>query len=79
MKEEYDFTEAMAAARLRAEKLQKELIEARDTLLRCQGNTTAMVLKIHGLFDAIKHGDAEHQRWLKEKIDAHFARTGDSP
>lgn len=25
------------------------------------------------LFDAIKHGDAEHQAWLRLAIDAHFA------
>lgn len=25
------------------------------------------------LFDAIKHGDEEHQSWLKEAIDKHFS------
>lgn len=28
--------------------------------------------KITGLFEAIKHGDEEHQAWLKEKIEKHF-------
>jgi len=27
---------------------------------------------INSLFDAIKHGDQEHQDWLEEKIKAHF-------
>jgi rubrerythrin len=30
--------------------------------------------KISTLFDAIAHGDDEHRRWLKEKIEAHFKR-----
>jgi hypothetical protein len=29
--------------------------------------------KIDTLFDAIKHGDEEHQAWLKSAIEAHFA------
>lgn len=29
--------------------------------------------KIETLFDAIKHGDDDHRRWLKDAIEAHFA------
>lgn len=28
---------------------------------------------VETLFDAIKHGDAAHQNWLKQAIDDHFA------
>lgn len=28
--------------------------------------------KVDTLFDAIKHGDLNHQIWLKEAIEAHF-------
>ena len=28
--------------------------------------------KINTLFDKIKHGDQEHQDWLKKAIDEHF-------
>lgn len=30
---------------------------------------------IASLFDAIKHGDEQHQAWLKAKIDEHFGLT----
>ena len=36
--------------------------------------------RIDTLFDAIKHGDQEHQDWLRKAIDAHFAgRPVDRP
>ena len=28
--------------------------------------------KCEALFDKIKHGDEEHQKWLKSAIDEHF-------
>jgi hypothetical protein len=28
--------------------------------------------QIFSLFDAIKHGDEQHQAWLKDKIESHF-------
>ena len=28
--------------------------------------------KVSSLFDAIKHGDQDHQEWLKNKIEEHF-------
>lgn len=31
--------------------------------------------RVSTLFDAIKHGDEEHQWWLKQAIEDHFART----
>lgn len=31
--------------------------------------------KISTLFDAIKHGDKEHQEWLRKKIEDHFNET----
>lgn len=30
--------------------------------------------EIDSLFDAIKHGDYSHQRWLKEAIEKHFKK-----
>jgi hypothetical protein len=30
-------------------------------------------LRVRTLFDAIKHGDEDHQAWLRAAIDAHFA------
>lgn len=39
-----------------------------DKLLDLEGN-------ISTLFDKIKHGDAEHQRWLEREIREHFARV----
>ncbi len=32
-----------------------------------------IVEKSLSLFDAIKHGDAEHQAWLKQAIEDHFS------
>ncbi len=29
-------------------------------------------IKIQTLYDAIKHGDNDHQNWLKKKIEEHF-------
>ena len=29
-------------------------------------------VKVESLFDEIKHGDEEHQAWLKAKIEEHF-------
>lgn len=29
--------------------------------------------KVASLYDAIAHGDDEHRRWLREKLDEHFA------
>lgn len=29
-----------------------------------------------GLYDEIKHGDDEHKRWLKEKIDSYLRVNG---
>jgi len=37
-----------------------------------QVRAVKMLNKIETLFDAIKHGDEDHQGWLKEAIDAHF-------
>lgn len=31
-----------------------------------------LVGKVGTLFDAIKHGDSEHQEWLRNKINEHF-------
>jgi hypothetical protein len=33
----------------------------------------ALCRRVAALFDAIKHGDAEHQAWLKDAVVAHFA------
>lgn len=33
---------------------------------------TKLVTKVETLFDAIKHGDEDHQGWLKEAIRCHF-------
>lgn len=41
-----------------------------DCALRTPGEATA---EIATLFDAIKHGDAVHQAWLKQAIQDHFA------
>ena len=30
--------------------------------------------QISTLYDVIKHGDEEHQKWLKEAIDKHFSK-----
>lgn len=29
--------------------------------------------KVDSLFDAIKHGDENHQKWLKAEIEKHFS------
>lgn len=34
----------------------------------------ALEARVASLFDAIKHGDQEHQDWLKKAIEDHFAR-----
>jgi hypothetical protein len=35
-------------------------------------NPAVMLRRIATLFDAIKHGDEDHQGWLKEAIRCHF-------
>lgn len=37
--------------------------------------TQALADAVATLFDAIKHGDEEHQDWLKNAIDQHFFAT----
>lgn len=39
---------------------------------KMRNNYIQLKVKIETLFDAVKHGDEEHQRWLKEAIDSHF-------
>jgi hypothetical protein len=47
--------------------------EAEDTVRFLTNAHFALVRRVAALFDAIKHGDAEHQAWLKNAIVAHFA------
>jgi len=37
-----------------------------------QAENTRLRAAIDGLFDAIKHGDSDHQVWLKKKIKDYF-------
>lgn len=37
-----------------------------------QNPTHVLRMRIKTLFNAIKHGDEEHQKWLREAIDKHF-------
>jgi hypothetical protein len=46
-----------------------EMEEGQDKSL---GRAVKMLTKIETLFDAIKHGDEDYQKWLKEAIHAHF-------
>jgi len=58
--------------------------EDQESLVRCimtslriawpagQRETDARLQAIQTLFDAVKHGDEKHQRWLKAAIDKHF-------
>ena len=39
---------------------------------RMAGDLLWLREKTIGLWTAIKHGDEEHQQWLKEAIEAHF-------
>lgn len=47
---------------------QSPLSDAYDLI----GAVEAMMDRVESLFDAIKHGDADHQAWLKAKIVEHF-------
>jgi dihydrofolate reductase (trimethoprim resistance protein) len=43
------------------------------TVARLLAERDAMQARVEGLFDAIKHGDAEHQDWLRMMIRDHFS------
>jgi ribosome-binding protein aMBF1 (putative translation factor) len=32
----------------------------------------SLTMMVQTLFNEIKHGDAEHQKWLKEKLESFF-------
>ena len=34
----------------------------------------ALEAKVKSLFDKIKHGDEQHQSWLKDAIEKHFSQ-----
>ncbi len=46
------------------------VLRAENELLRVNGN--GLAIKITSLFSFIKHGDEQHQFWLKNAIDEHF-------
>jgi len=58
--------------------------EDQETLVRCimtsiraawpagQAETSERLQAVTTLFEAIKHSDEDHQRWLKAAIDKHF-------
>lgn len=43
-----------------------------ETLKECKDQINWLYDKIGTLFDAIKHGDQEHQDWLQKAIKDHF-------
>jgi hypothetical protein len=43
-----------------------------DDSLAYKNERDKLTEQVVTLFDAIKHGDDEHQLWLKNKIDEHF-------
>lgn len=72
----------LAEARAEIERLLKQ----RDALLNAtvidvnrwheaEAELAALKAQVSTLFDAIKHGDQEHQDWLADKITAHFAES----
>ncbi len=49
-----------------------QIAAERDAL---QAELAALKAAQSSLFDAIKHGDQDHQDWLRDAIDRHFAST----
>lgn len=48
-------------------------IEENKSLQLARLRLMSLEARVDTLFDAIKHGDEDHQGWLKEAIDCHFA------
>jgi len=47
--------------------------DAEDTVRFLTDAHFALVRRVAALYDALKHGDADHKAWLKEALAAHFA------
>lgn len=45
-----------------------------EQLTQLQSENARLLSEIENLFDKIKHGDSEHQEWLKKAIAVHFSQ-----
>lgn len=66
-----DLKSMLEMARIARKRLRYGILISYKTgaIVKAYAKLSAQVLT---LFDAIKHGDEEHQKWLKEKIEEHF-------
>lgn len=56
-----------------ASNLLESCAKVADERDRLAAQNAELGANIASLFDAIKHGDDDHQAWLKHAIDSHFA------
>ena len=54
------------------DKLLRKLSEYMESVERLRAENAELKEKINALFDNIKHGDNDHQTWLKNAISEHF-------
>lgn len=54
---------------------EQDVINQIGTIDVLQAKLARYELAVSSLFDAIKHGDQEHQNWLKWGLDKHFSQA----